>query len=182
MIRQTVYLLLVCCLIAGLAMCQAPTAKPSFEAFRLRSGMTPDDVSKEFPNYELRWLAQPHGAAMLVERPVNPDDPDIYASLSFCNNRLWSVIRDVDPDTEFLTYVQDYVHDYGQPTVKVEKQPWTGKNGGDISSLVLTWIAGGIRRHVTLFPEGRTGAGELRYTRNASIGLSFNTPCNKTTF
>jgi hypothetical protein len=156
---------------------QASTAGPSFEAFRLRSGMTPDEVTKEFPNYELRWLAQPHGAAMLVQRPVNPDDPDIYASLSFCNNRLVSIIRDVDPDTDFLAYAQDYLREYGQPTVNVRKQPWTGKNGGDITSLTLAWIGGGIRREVTLSPEGRTGSGELRYVRTASVGIRFDTPC-----
>jgi hypothetical protein len=96
MMRGALNPLFVCSLVVGLALGQSATAPPSFEAFRLRSGTTPDEVNKAFPNYELRWLAQPNGAAMLVQRPVNPDDPDIYASLSFCNNRLWSVIRNVD--------------------------------------------------------------------------------------
>jgi hypothetical protein len=156
---------------------QASSAGPSFQAFRLRRGMTPDEVSKEFPNYELRWLAQPHGAAMLVQRPVNHDDPDIYASLSFCNNRLWSVIRTVDPDRDLLAYAQDYLREYGQPTVNLRKQPWRGKNGGDITTLDFIWIRDGIRRGVTLTPEGRTGAGELRYVRNASVSISFDTAC-----
>jgi hypothetical protein len=157
---------------------QAPAVgRPSFEAFRLHSGMTPDEVSKEFPNYELRWLAQPHGAAMLVQRPVNPDNPDIYASLAFCNNRLVSVIREVDPDTDFLPYAQDYLREYGQPTVTIQKQPWTGKSGGDITVLQLVWIRGVIRREVTFVPEGRTGAGELRYVRSASVRIAFDIPC-----
>ena len=174
---RTTNLLLFCSLYVGLTCAQSSVPKPSFEAFRLRSGMTPDEVSKEFPNYELRWLAQPHGAAMLVQRPVNPDDPDIYASLSFCNNRLVSIIRTVDPDTDFLTYAQDYLRDYGQPTVNVRKQPWTGKNGGDITALELVWIRDGIRRDVSFSPEGRTGAGELRYIRSASVGIRFDAPC-----
>lgn len=156
---------------------QASNAGPSFEAFRLRSGMTPDEVSKEFLNYELRWLAQPHGAAMLVQRPINPDDPDIYASLAFCNSRLVSIIRNVDPDTDFLAYAQDYLREYGQPTVNVLKQPWTGKNGGDITTLKFVWVRGGIRGEVTLIPEGRTGTGVLRYVRTASVRIAFDSPC-----
>ena len=117
---------------------QAPTtAGPSFQAFRLRSGMTADEVTKEFPNYELRWLAYPHGAAILIQRPANQDDPDIYASISFCNNRLISIIRTVDPDTEFLNYAQDYLREYGQPTVKVRKQPWTARTVE--TSQFLSW-------------------------------------------
>lgn len=27
----------------------------SFEAFRLKSGMTPEQVAKEYPTYEFRW-------------------------------------------------------------------------------------------------------------------------------
>jgi hypothetical protein len=104
----------------GLAAAQAGSpAVPSFEAFRLRSGMTAEEVSRNFPTYELRWLASPRGAAMLVNRPVNVSNPDIYASLSFCQDRLMSVIRNIDPDTEFLGYVQDYIREYGQPETRV---------------------------------------------------------------
>lgn len=181
--RRVVHPLVVCFLIVGLVVGQSSTAAPSFEAFRLRSGMTPDEVTKELSGYELRWFAQPQGAALLVRRPANPDDAaDVYASLTFCNNRLWSVIRNVDPETDFLGYAQDYLREYGQPTVKIEKQPWTGDNGGDIASLVLVWIRGGIQRAVTLAPEGRTGAGELRYYRTASVRVGFDTPCSKTRF
>lgn len=180
--RQGVPLLLVSSVIAALAIAHGASTGPSFEAFGLRSGMTPDEVNRKLPDYELRWLAEPHGAAMLVHTPVNADDPDIYASLTFCNNRLWSVIRDVDPDTDFLNYAQDYLREYGQPTVSVEKQPWTGKNGGDVTTLDLTWIRDGLRRAVSLNPEGRTGAGELRYVRGARVRVGFNTPCSKTVF
>jgi hypothetical protein len=169
--------LVVCSLIAGLAMGQAPAAGPSFDAFRLHSGMTPDEVSKEFQNYELRWLAKPRGAAMLVQRPVNLDDPDICASLSFCNNRLVSIIRTVDPDTDFLTYAQDYLREYGQPSVNVRKQPWTGKNGGDITALELIWIGGGIRREVTLSPKGEPERVNSDTIAARLWGIRFDTPC-----
>jgi hypothetical protein len=139
--------------------------------------MTPDEVTKQFPDYELRWLAQPRGAAILVQRRVNPDNANIYASVSFCKDRVWGLTREVDPDTELLTYLQDYMREYGQPTVSVEKQPWTGQNGGDITSLKFLWVHGGVITWVSLVPEGRTGAGELRYSRSASVGMSFETTC-----
>ncbi len=177
MIRGVVLQIVGCVLIAGLAIGQASAPKPAFEAFGLRSGMTPDEVSKEFPNYELRWLVQPHGVAFLAKRPVDPDNPDTYASLSFCKNRLFAVVRTVDPDTDFLAYMQDYLREYGQPKVNVLKEPWTGPNGGDITSFDLVWVRDGVRREVSLTPEGRTGSGELRYVRTASVAVHFDTPC-----
>ena len=152
---------------------QSSTAHPSFEAFGLRSGMTPNDVSKQFPNYELRWLAQPKGSAVLG----TPNGPDIYAIVTFCNNRLWGVARDVDPDKDFLSYVQDYMREYGQPAVNIEKHAWTRKTGGDITSLELQWSNDGVYRTVNLVPEGRTGTGEVRYPRGGSVNINFSTPC-----
>jgi hypothetical protein len=159
------------CLFYGLAAAQTGPAPvdPGFEVFRLRSGMTPEEISRKFPTYELRWLAQPSGAAMLVRHPVNLENPDIYASISFCQNRLVSVIRNIDPDTEFLGYVQDYIRECGQPQVNIRKEPWTGLNGGDITTLELIWTRDGVRRLLSLIPEGRTGSGELRYVRTASV-------------
>lgn len=173
----------LCCisLFCALAPAQAGSAPaaPSFEAFGLRSGMTPEQVSQKFPTYELRWLASPKGAAMLVNRPVNPENPDIFASLAFCQDRLMSVIRNIDPDNEFLGYAQDYIREYGQPQVMVRKQAWTGLNGGDITTLDLTWTLNGVRRQLSFVPEGRTGAGELRYVRAASVNTTLDTPCNQ---
>src|SRR3954469_25086157 len=109
---RILYLLLLCSLSARLISAQTSGNRPSFEAFRLRSGMTPDEVTKQFPDYELRWLAQPRGAAILVQRRVNPDNANIYASVSFCKDRVWGLTREVDPDTELLTYLQDYMREY----------------------------------------------------------------------
>jgi len=175
--QRTARLLLFCGLCATIASSQTASKEPSFEAFRLRSGMTPDEVSKEFPNYELRWLVQPNGVAFLVHRPVDPDNPDTYASVSFCKNRLFAVVRTVDPDTDFLAYAQDYLREYGQPTVKIRTEPWTGPNGGDVRSFDLVWVRDGVRREVTLVPEGRTGSAELRHVRSASVAVHLDRGC-----
>jgi hypothetical protein len=177
MFRPIIRFLFLYFLCAGLISAQTSRNKPSFEAFRLKSGMTPDEVTKQFPNYELRWLAQPKGAATLVQRPVDPDNPNIYASVSFCHNQLRFLSRELDADTDFLGYVQDYIREYGQPKVSVEKQPWTGSHGGDITTLKLQWLNDGVFRSVSLVPEGRTGTGELRYSRSAYIAISFSTKC-----
>jgi hypothetical protein len=174
---QVVAVILFCALAA--AQISSEPAAPSFEAFGLRSGMSAEEVSRKFPTYELRWLASPKGSAMLLNRPVNPENPDIFASLAFCQNRLMSVIRNIDPDNEFLGYVQDYIREYGQPEVKVTKNPWTGLNGGDITDLELTWTRNGVRRKLSLVPEGRTGSGELRYVRTATAAAFLDRPCKE---
>ena len=117
-------------------------------------------------------------AAFLAQRPVDPDNPDNYASLSFCKNRLFAAIRTVDPETDFLAYTQGYLREYGQPKVNVRKQPWTGPKGGDITSFDLVWVRDGVRREVTLIQEGRTGSGELRYVRTASVAVHFDISAN----
>jgi hypothetical protein len=76
-------------------------AGPSFEAFGLRSGMSAEEVSQKFPTYELRWFASTKGAAMLVNRPVNPENPDLFASLAFCQNQLCQLFGTSTPTMNF---------------------------------------------------------------------------------
>lgn len=65
--------------------------------------MTPDEVSKKFPNYALQWITESRGAAAApVQHPVNPDGFDVYASVSLCDNRLWAISSELDPDTDYL--------------------------------------------------------------------------------
>jgi hypothetical protein len=143
----------------------------TFEAFRLRSGMTPDQVQKAVPGYKVRWGQMP-GSAFLV----NGDD--IYASLAFCNSQLVSVIRSIDADTDFLTYLQERLTEYGQPRVAVKKDAWTGAGGGDITSVTFNWIKDGVGNTLSLAPEGRNGSGDLRHTRYASLHVFLeNSPC-----
>lgn len=106
-------------------------------------------------------------AAFLVRNPES-DNPETYASLGFCQNRLTAVIREIDPDTDFLRYLSDWLRDFGQPKVSIRTQPWTGPGGGDISSVDFKWLSKGVKYTLSLIPEERTGSGELRHFRGAS--------------
>jgi hypothetical protein len=134
----------------------------TFEAFRFRSGMSPEQVVHVVAGYELRWTRDKE-VAFLV------NGQDIYANLGFCDDKLVSVIRKVDADTEFLTYLQDGLRDYGQPKVTVRKDAWTGSGSGEITYVDFSWTRLGVGHTVSLAPEGRTGSGELRYIRSASV-------------
>lgn len=153
------------------AMSFASASGQSFEAFRLRSGMSPKEVQKTVPGYDLRWT-DARNVANLVS------GEDVYANLGFCGDKLVSVIRNIDADTDFLTYLQDGLRDYGQPNVKVRKDTWTGPGGGDVTWVDFSWVKGGIGRTLSLAPEGRTGSGELRHTRAASLHVFVDrSPC-----
>src|ERR1700686_1431815 len=97
-----------------------------FEAFRLKSGMTPDQVRRTYPMYKFGWLNQEHpgtGAAGLF------NDEDVFASISFCNNSLVAVIKNIDPDTDFVRYLEDRIREFGQPKVSIRREAWTGTGG-----------------------------------------------------
>lgn len=136
----------------------------TFKAFRFHNGMTPEQAENAVPGYKLRWT---HGqeVAFLIS------GEDIYANLGFCNNKLVSVIRSVDADTEFLNYLRDELKDYGQPKVTVRKDAWTGPGGGDITWIDFSWSKDRVGYALSLAPEGRSGSGELRYVRTASVHI-----------
>lgn len=138
-----------------------------FRAFGLNSGMTPEQVKAAVPGYELRWMNGSPAAAFLVRNPES-GNPETYASLGFCQNRLTAVIREIDPDIDFVRYLSDWLRDFGQPKVSIRAQPWTGPRGGDISSVDFTWVSKGVKYMLSLTPEERTGSGELRHYRGAS--------------
>src|SRR5690242_8709983 len=82
----------------------------TFEAFRLKSGMTSDQVKHAVPTYELRWTGSDRfgwQSAILV----NSED-DIYATLTFCNNGLVGLNRNIDPDIDFIRYLQDRLKEF----------------------------------------------------------------------
>lgn len=88
-----------------------------FEAFRLKSGMTAEQVQKAAANlsYELRLDGQrsgPNWSTGVIAKPASEatdDDSNIYAGVNFCNGTLVSVTRNIDPDTEFPTYIEKCV-------------------------------------------------------------------------
>lgn len=106
----------------------------------------------------------------MIGKPLSDltdDDSDIYAMVSFCNGSLVSVSRHIDPDTEFPTYIEKWLRDYGQPKVSLRREPWTGAGGGEITTVEFDWSHDGVKYMLMLNPEGRSGAGQLRYSRAA---------------
>jgi hypothetical protein len=149
----------------------------SFEAFRLKSGMTPEQVAKAYPTYEFRWAERSgpgSGSAMLVRA----EEYDFAANLLFCNNSLVGLTRSIDPDTDFVRYVEERINQFGQPQVSVRRDPWTGPGGGEIETIDFTWIHNNVKDTIVFHPEGRTGNGELRHVREASVAFFLLTsPC-----
>ncbi|MGC2694991.1 MAG: hypothetical protein WA738_04290 [Candidatus Angelobacter sp.] len=142
----------------------------SFEAFSLKSGMTPEQVAKAYPTYEFRWAERTgsgSGSAMLVRA----EEYDFAANLVFCNNSLVGLTRNIDPDTDFVRYVEQRLNQFGQPQVSVRRNPWTGQGGGEIETIDFTWVHNNVKDTISFSPEGRTGSGELRHVRGASVGF-----------
>jgi hypothetical protein len=153
-----------------------PVSAQEFEAFHLKSGMTAEQVQKALPStYELRWDKQqrvPGFATGVVAKPLSDlsgDDSDIYAMASFCNGRLVTVSRNIDADTEFAPYLEKWLRDFGQPKVGVRTEPWTGPGGGEVVTVEFDWVHDGVKYMLMLTPEGRSGTGELRVSRGASV-------------
>jgi hypothetical protein len=157
--RLLVYFGLVC----GLA---APACAQTFAAFNLKSGMTVEEVKRAMPGYEIRWYGD-RGSIFLE----GAGDRELYASLLFCNNVLSGIDRAIDPDTDFIRYFADRLRDFGQPQVTIRSNAWTGPGGGEIQALEFVWIRSGVKYTLSLTPEGRTGSGELRHSRNASVSF-----------
>jgi hypothetical protein len=163
--------------VAIILLCAALSSGQSFEAFRLKSGMTPEQVAKAYPTYEFRWAERSgpgSGSAMLVRA----EEYDFAANLVFCNNSLVGLSRNIDPDTDFVRYVEERLKEFGQPQVSVKRDPWTGPGGGEIETIEFTWVHNNVKDTISFHPEGRTGSGELRHLRQASVAFFILTsPC-----
>jgi len=153
-----------------------PVSAQEFEAFRLKSGMTVEQVQKAAPSsYELRLDKQqgsPGWATGVIAKPLSDlsdDDSDLYAGVSFCNGRLITVSRNIDADTEFPTDLEKWLRDFGQPKVSLRREPWTGAGGGEIVTVEFDWLHDGVKYMLMLTPEGRSGAGQLRHSRGAAV-------------
>lgn len=151
-----------------------PLFAQEFEAFRLKSGMTMEQVEKAAPfSYELRLdkQASPDWVTGIIAKAISEatgDDSDIYTGVGFCNRRLVWVSRSIDPDTDFATYMEKWLRDFGQPKLSLTRHPWTGTGGGEILTVEFDWSHDGVKYMLMLNPEGRTGAGQLRYNRAAT--------------
>jgi hypothetical protein len=180
-LRRVLFLFTIVTASCGLAFAQ------DFEAFHLKSGMTPEQVQKALPPpYELRWDKQQGErgwARAELAKPLSDvagDDSDVYANVSFCDRRLVTVSRNIDADTDFAPYLEKWVRDFGQPKVSVRRDPWIGTGGGEATAVEFDWLQDGVKYTLMLTPEGRSGTGELRYSRGAAVILALEKyPCLK---
>jgi hypothetical protein len=150
-----------------------------FETLGFRTGMTPDQVQ----------VAAPRGYTLIPALGADPRSysfnativrgTDVFAMVAFCHGRLATVIREVDPSTEWATRLQARLASSGQPRVSVRTQPWTGSGGGDVMTVALRWVSGGEFYELSLNPEGRTASGALRYMSSAFEEFGMDEPCRQ---
>lgn len=149
----------------------------AFESLGFRTGMTPAQAQ----------VAAPQGYTLI---PVFGADPrsysfnatiirgtDVFATVGFCHGRLTSMIREIDPSTEWAARLQARLTSLGQPRVSVRSKPWTGLGGGDVVTVALRWVSGGEVYELSINPEGRTASGALRYMSNAFEEFGMEEPC-----
>ena len=144
-------------------------AASAFDVDGYRSGMTPADVAA---------IAQRQGLETWQMANM-PDDwaigiraqSRIDATLAFCApTGLIAYSHPLDPDNAYLPTVERTITAWGQPKVSVRRLVWSGPGGGNIESIEMVWKRGdGTELSISLVPEGRDGAGALRYNRGASI-------------
>src|SRR5580765_7954162 len=104
----------------GVLTCAIPAA--GFETLGLKSGMTPAQVQ----------VAAPQGYTFLPAFGADPQSysfnativrgTDVFATVSFCHQRLSSVIREIDPNTEWAARLQVRLTSSGQPRVSMRSQ------------------------------------------------------------
>lgn len=150
-----------------------------FETLGLKTGMTPAQVQ----------VAAPQGYTLIAAFGADPQSysfsativrgTDVFATVSFCHQRLSSVIREVDPNTEWAARLQVRLVSSGQPRVSMRSQPWTGIGGGDVMTVSLRWTSAGEIYDLSLNPEGRTPNGALRYMSSAFEQFAMEEPCRQ---
>jgi hypothetical protein len=161
--------------LVGAVMYALPVA--GFEVLGFKTGMTSAEVQ----------VAAPQGYTLIPFFGADPQSysfnativrgSDVFATVAFCHGRLASVIREIDPDIEWAARLQARLASSGQPRVLVRTQPWNGAGGGDVVTVALRWVSGGEAYELSINPEGRTGAGALRYARSAFEEFAMDGPC-----
>ena len=163
--------------LTGLLTQSVPAA--AFETLGFKTGMTPAQVQ----------VAAPQGYTFIPAFGADPQSysfsativrgSDVFATVVFCHQRLTSVIREIDPATEWATRLQARLASSGQPRVSVRTQLWTGSGGGDAITVALRWVSAGEVYGLSLNPEGRTASGALRYMSSAFEEFGVDEPCRQ---
>ena len=147
----------------------ASGAASAFDVDGYRSGMTPADVATvaQRQGLEMWQMANMPGDWAIGIRAQYRID----ATFAFCApTGLVSYSHSLDPDNAYLLTIERTIAAWGQPKINVRRQVWTGPGGGEIESIDMLWKRGdGTELSVSYTPEGRDGAGALRYNRGASI-------------
>jgi hypothetical protein len=147
----------------------ASGAASAFDVDGYRSGMASADVAAiaHRQGLEMWQFGSIPGAWATGIRAQSRID----ATFSFCpSTGLVSYSHSLDPDNVYLPTMERTIAAWGQPQVGVRRQVWTGPGGGDIESIVMLWKrSDGTELTVSFTPEGRDGAGALRYNRSASV-------------
>ncbi|MFM0060980.1 hypothetical protein PQR64_35740 [Paraburkholderia phytofirmans] len=147
----------------------ASGATLAFDVDGYRSGMTPGQVAA---------MADRQGLDMWQMADVPGDwaigiraQYRIDATFAFCAPAgLFAYAHSLDPDNAYLPAVERTIAAWGQPKVSVQRVAWSGPGGGDIQSIDMLWKRGdGTELSISFTPEGRDGAGALRYNRGTSI-------------
>jgi hypothetical protein len=86
-----------------------------------------------------------------------------------------TVSRNIESDSELPPYLEKWLRDFGQPKVSVRREPWVGTGGGKIVTIEFDWLNDGAKYMLTLAPEGRSGAGQLRHSRGAAVIFALET-------
>lgn len=158
-------------LLIAAAVSAAPVRGQLFELARLRSGMTIEDVQKDFPGYQLQPANEyrpPKTIGGVQQSFWLWHQSDLYAVVTFCNGRVIGVSRSVDADTDFPNYLSEYLGRYGQPRVSVERH---ATDLGDLKSINFDWSADGVEHFLTLMPEVQAGT-EFRSPRAGHVNAA----------
>jgi hypothetical protein len=155
------------------------TSAFAFNAEGFQTGMTFAQVATIVQARGLTLRNGPPGygaAAFRIDQSGSPDMSGPFISMFFCEGRLASFSHNVDPDTDYIPMLKNILDQHGNPgRVTVETQPWSGPGGGYVSSSNMYWYFGDDRITLSFTPEGRTGAGALRYSRTVSISYDTRT-------
>jgi hypothetical protein len=167
-------------LIAGaVLMLAAPVHALERDGFRV--GMTFDEAQKTVPlGYSLKLL--PNATSIFQAYiPIN-DRQDVFGSLAFCRGHLISYASpNINVDGEYINEVERAISIYGsQPRTKVISSSWSGRGGGTIQTMSLTWtLVSGEQYEIDLLPQGHDSYGNVSHIASAFVRIAAqNTRCS----
>lgn len=160
------------------------TSAAAFDVDGFRTGMTVDEVAARARSqgWQLAKNNVFQGSYSEYRFDANGKVSDLGpAGFGFCDSgQLVAYNVSIDFDTEYVPKLRELVQTYReQPHVTVEQSLWGGSGGGYIQSVRLRWLVGKDRIDIEFSPEGRTGAGSLKYNRGASVSYFSLNLCPK---